>query len=65
MKTLLERDADEFDCDLYRLICRAEQRAEASTPVSRERWNNAAQLLRRARGYVRQMMNEADRREKA
>lgn len=61
MKTLLERDADEFDCDLYRLILRAERRAEGSTPVNRAKWDSATRELRGARVHVRQMMSEKDR----
>jgi hypothetical protein len=61
MNARLERDADNFDCDLYRLICRAEQHADESTPANRAKWSIAIKHLKNARMPVRTMMSEKDR----
>lgn len=46
-----QRCADDFDCDLYRLISRAEQRG----------WHTIAAALREARPLVRAKMSAEDR----
>jgi hypothetical protein len=58
----LEKDADAFDCDLYRLVERAALYFEKSEPngKSRTRWYTVHSRLVSARAYVREMMHPDD-----
>jgi hypothetical protein len=51
-----ENDADKFDCELYRLICRASQFGKTS-----KKWREVQFLLSKARVPVREMMSAKDR----
>lgn len=53
--------ADEFDCDLFRLLERARDLAERGGAGHRMTWNTVAGDLASARVAVRSMMNECDR----
>ena len=63
MRRNMEKRADEFDCDLYRLVRRAEQEADGCRKYSEDesRWLEAAHYLRTARRSVRRMMSKRDR----
>jgi hypothetical protein len=63
VKTANQTAANVFDCDLYRLIVRAEKNAEHSDGASRANWTEVVARLRKARTMVRLMMHEQDRRE--
>lgn len=58
----LQEKADEFDCDLYRLIDRAWQYQDAArNNAEAGKWAGIALKLQSARGAVRSMMSEKDR----
>lgn len=59
-RTRDQADANNFDLDLFRLISRAEQKAEAAVPRDRAKWRDIAHRLRTARSGVRQMMHADD-----
>jgi len=56
MSTPEEKFADEFDCDLFHLISKAEFRGERD-----KHWLEVAARLRHARIPVRRRMNPKDR----
>lgn len=66
VRSKAQRDADAFDCDLYRLICRAETLYDSVhhlNPRSHER-TDAHELLyklRAARPHIRAFMHQDDR----
>lgn len=57
----IENDANSFDCDLYRLISRAES-LRVKHPSRAKQWMRAIEKLHAARPHVRQMMSTEDRR---
>lgn len=57
-RTQAQRDADVFDCELYRLILRAERFAEASKD---NKWRGVRTRLIQARLLVRDFMHPDDR----
>ena len=57
-----ERSANNFDCDLFRLIDRAQENAKRTSGNDRKRWEAALAALRDARPHVRMMMSKEDRR---
>lgn len=59
-RTPSQRDANEIDCDIHRLIARLERRAAEATPVDRAKWGAAASELRSARFHVRELMHSYD-----
>lgn len=61
LRTPLQKRADEFDMDLYRLISRAEQNADTLDHKEKAAWTEALIYLRRTRALVRGMMHEDDR----
>lgn len=61
MTTPNERAANEFDCDLYRLISRAEV-LEKTDVGCRLHWREIAKQLRTTRTIVRPLMSREDRR---
>ena len=56
----VERDANNLDLDLYRLICRLEQMRDEATPNDRRLWTAAIERLRGARPYIRRFMSAED-----
>lgn len=62
-RTRTHKDADNFDCDLYRLIDRAGQYAQADTGPSGGQWGSVWADLRKARRVVRDLMHPDDRKE--
>lgn len=59
-RTVLQREADAIDCDIYRLQCRLEglaDRIKVAGPGLRQ----AAMELAAARPHVRRFMHEYDR----
>ena len=55
-----EAEADSLDCDLYRLISRAERCADTRI-YWRKEWLKVARDLSAARPILRSMMSKADR----
>lgn len=55
-----ERDANDFDLQLYRLITRAQQRSESGDAYA-DRWSTVFWALVDARPTVRGMMAAEDR----
>ncbi len=54
--------ADDFDAELYRLICAADRNsAEAASPGHVEKWKEVYRALSLGRVHVRRMMREQDR----
>jgi hypothetical protein len=64
-RTRLEREANDFDAQLFALLERASEFARGEggrfTRSDRELWKEVAYALRTARPYVRQMMHAKDR----
>jgi hypothetical protein len=61
MPIRVERDANNIDLDLYRLICRVEQMHVEATPTDRKEWALALDRLRCARPHIRRFMSKEDR----
>jgi hypothetical protein len=61
MRSTNEEAADNFDCDLYRLVRRAEAFADEARGKTRNEWDGIVTRLRSARPTVRAMMHAADR----
>jgi hypothetical protein len=59
--TKAERQAYEFDAELYRLIYRADAFAGLRETEEGKRWGAVHKALQDARPYVREMMSEHDR----
>jgi hypothetical protein len=59
--TKAERQANEFDADLYRLIYRADAFAGSRKTEEGKRWGAVHEALQAARPYVRKMMSAHDR----
>lgn len=63
-RTPLQRDADDIDCDLYRLICRVERLYDTHkrrNAYARDNLVESLQALRRGRVGLRVLMHESDR----
>lgn len=60
MSIRVERDANNIDMDLYRLICRVEQMHDEATPTDRKQWQAALIGLRAARPHIRRFMSKDD-----
>lgn len=60
MSIRVERDANNIDCDLYRLMCRVEQLHDEATPTDRKEWLAALTCLRGARPHIRRFMSKED-----
>ena len=56
-------DADNFDCEIARLVARAERHEAATRGSDRERWTQTVHFLNVARGPVRRMMMDKARAE--
>ncbi len=62
MTSAREKLADEFDCDLYRLIRRTEAMIDnCSSDYQKAQWNDVLKHLRLARPSVRTQMSAEDR----
>lgn len=62
-RTKLQKRADAFDCDLFRLICHASDYAckdRTHRQEDRAKWDWIATALRSARHKVRDMMHDVD-----
>lgn len=60
MPIRVERDANNIDMDLYRIICRVEQMHDEATPSDRKEWIAALSGLRAARPHIRRFMSRED-----
>ena len=58
-------DADNFDCEIARLVARAERHEAATRGSDRERWTQTVHFLNVARSPVRRMMTDKARAETA
>lgn len=58
-----QKEADEFDMDLHRLMQRAETLAENGGKAFGAQWGMVGAVLRTARGRVRNMMDPKRREE--
>lgn len=58
-RTADQKLADDLDCDLYRIIIKAERQSKD------KRWRQVAKALREARPHIRALMHADDRRETA
>jgi len=61
MAAAAETLADEFDRDLYRLICRADALAERGVKPHKGKWRDVYLALSKVRPTVRSMMDPRDR----
>lgn len=61
MAANFEKEANDFDCDLYRLIMRAGRFYHKAGARDRKRWDEVARGLISLRGPVRNMMSDQDR----
>jgi len=59
-RTPLQTEADQIDCNLYRVISQIEQLVDR-TPAAAAKLRAAAHKLRSARGDVRRFMHPSDR----
>lgn len=62
-RTPTQVEADKLDCDLFRLIRRAESAAVDAgerRSVERAKWNAAAHEMRSARFHIRELMHKDD-----
>jgi hypothetical protein len=62
-RTRTHKEADKFDSDLYRLIDRAGQFAQADTGYAGGQWGRVFIELKNARYIVRNLMHPDDRKE--
>lgn len=60
MSIRVERDANNIDMDLYRLMCRVEQLHDEATPTDQKEWLAALRGLRTARPHIRRFMSKQD-----
>lgn len=64
LRTRLQREADSLDCDLYRLICRAERMYDEIKRHTGPRvgdFHKSLMSLRSARSGIRMLMHDNDR----
>lgn len=64
LRTRLQREADSLDCDLYRLICRAERMYDGikrHTGPKVGNFHKSLMSLRSARSGIRTLMHADDR----
>lgn len=60
-RTALEKRANDFDLELFRLMARARGYSdESSSRLDADVWNDVANLLSRARIHARSMMSKED-----
>lgn len=61
-RTHLETEADEFDCELFRLLERAKNYSllPQYNAMASPNWQKAYEALRAARPFIRNMMHEED-----
>lgn len=62
MQTLLQKNADEIDLDVFRLISRVDTIMDGCTNIQRADWRYVRRHLQDARNKTRQMMSEQQRR---
>ena len=68
VRTSLQKQANDFDCELFRLLDTATEIARGNGGIrtnqrERDDWKEVAHALRNARPYVRKMMHREDQSE--
>ena len=59
-RTEMQKSANRFDCDLYRLLSGASNFATSGPREYRAKWDHIAAILHEARPLVRLMMHRDD-----